>query len=129
MSGKRSALLLVIVLALAVRVSSGGAQTAEGSPGGSQDSTATAGGVRAGRSDAALAEFAAFVLDDAQRTWSDRFARAGTPYRSTASLAARNLPSASILTTIWARLSAATDGTMRTSSAPERSEPSPSRLA
>jgi predicted metalloprotease len=84
MSGKRSALLLVIVLALAVRVSSGGAQTAEGSPGGSQDPTATAGAARAGRSDAALAEFAAFVLDDAQRTWSDRFARAGTPYRSTA---------------------------------------------
>ena len=84
MSGKRSALLLVIVLALAVRVSSGGAQTAEGSPGGSHDSTATAGTAQAGRSDAALAEFAAFVLDDAQRTWSDRFARAGTPYRSTA---------------------------------------------
>jgi hypothetical protein len=84
MSGKRNALLLVILLALAVRVSSGGAQTAEGSPGDRQDSTTTAGAARAGRSDAALAEFAAFVLGDAQRTWSDRFARAGTPYRGTA---------------------------------------------
>jgi predicted metalloprotease len=81
-TGKRVAKVLVIVLVLAaVRVASGAART-EGSPGRSHDSTASAGAADAGRSDS-LVEFVAFVLEDVQGTWRDRFAHAGRPYRST----------------------------------------------
>lgn len=82
MTGKRGTPMLVILLAVAVGVSCGGARTVEGSPG-SRGSTSSAGADHASRSDSALVEFVAFVLDDVQGTWRDRFARAGTPYRST----------------------------------------------
>ena len=83
MTGKRSALMLVIVLAVAVGVSCRGAGTVEGSHG-SRGEPSSARADHASRSDSALVEFTAFVLDDVQRTWSDRFVRAGRQYRSTA---------------------------------------------